>query len=366
MKKRIFFSLWLALFGVQAQAQNLKVWVGDAVMLADGETVTTLTVCQTDPTDNQYVAFQMKMNVPKGIHIAQKKQGRVYVDDLTLNAERFEGLGHSLSGNMPDETTIVLSCADMSNAAFYPDDAEGNTVEELFTIGLIADNTMTNGVYTISLSGVDFIHSDGSSNSPEDDVNFKLTVTGGQEPVETPVSYTLSAAGVGTLILPYDAVLPEGLKAYNCISLQGSTIVLEERTAITANMPVLLQGEAGTYTFSGIPVAGNAPYTSGLLTGVLAAEEITSGYVLQTQSGVTGFYAVDSSRPVTVPANHCYLQVEAGVKVLSFLFPDDADHIEGPAANGNPRGPEYDMSGKRIKEKQKGIHIREGKKTIVK
>lgn len=366
MKKRIIFSLWLALLGVQVQAQSLRVWVGDAVMVADGETVTPLTVYQTDPTDNQYVAFQMKMNVPQGIHIAQKKQGRVYVDDLTLNAERFEGLGHSLSGNMPDETTIVLSCVDMSNVAFYPDDAEGNIVEELFTIGLIADNTMTNGVYTISLSGVDFIHSDGSSNSPEDDVNFQLTVTGGQEPVETSVSYTLSAAGVGTLILPFDAALPEGLKAYNCISLQGATIVLEERTAITANMPVLLQGEAGTYTFSGVPVVGNAPYTNGLLTGVLTAEEITSGYVLQTQSGVTGFYAVDSSKPVTVPANHCYLQVETGVKQLNLLFPDDVTLIDGPAASDNLRAPAYDLSGKRMKGKQRGIYIRGEKKTITK
>ena len=373
MKKKILFSLWLALIGVQARAQDLKVWVSDAVMVADGETVTTLTVYQTDPTDDQYVAFQMKMSVPKGIHIAQKKQGRVYVDDLTLNAERFEGLGHSLSGNMPDETTIVLSCVDMSNVAFYPDDAEGNTVEELFTIGLIADNTMTNGVYTISLSGVDFIHSDGSSNSPEGDVSFKLTVTGGQEPVETPVSYTLSAAGVGTLILPYDAALPEGLKAYNCTSLQGATIVLEERTAISANTPVLLQGEAGTYTFSGIPVAGSAPYTNGLLTGVLTAEEIASGYVLQTQGGVTGFYAVDSSKPVTVPANHCYLQVEAGVKQLSLLFPDDANHIDGPAASDNLRGPVYDLSGRKVVNRKssngklpEGIYIREGKKSVVK
>ena len=76
--------------------------------------------------------------------------------------------------------------------------------------------------------------------------------------------------------------------------------------------------------------------------------------MVPSQDEVCASQRTDSSRPVTVPANHCYLQVEAGVKVLSFLFPDDADHIEGPAANGNPRGPEYDLSGKRIKEKQKG------------
>jgi hypothetical protein len=365
MKKWILFSLWLALVGVQAQAQGLKVWINDAVITADGETKTMLTVYQTDPTDDQYVAFQMKLHVPKGIHIAQKKQGRVYVDDLTLNAERFEGLGHSLSGNMPDERTIVLSCVDMGNNPFYPDDADGNTVEELFTIGLVADNTMTNGVYTISLSGVDFIHSDGSSNSPEEEVSFKLTVTGGQEPVETPISYILSEAGVGTLILPYDAALPEGLKAYKCVSLQENTVVLEEQPGIAAHTPVLLQGKPGTYTFTGMPQGGDASYTSGLLTGVMEATEITTGYVLQTQSGVTGFYAVTPEKPVTVPVYHCYLEVEAGVRMLSVLFPDGVTGIKSLLISPE-EGPVYNVAGQRITKTSKGINIREGKKIVVK
>lgn len=365
MKKWFLFSLWLALVGVHAQAQGLKVWVNDAVITADGETKTTLTVYQTDPTDDQYVAFQMKMHVPKGIHIAQKKQGRVYVDDLTLNAERFEGLGHSLSGNMPDEKTIVLSCVDMGNNPFYPDDAEGNTVEELFTISLVADNTMTNGVYTITLSGVDFIHSDGSSNSPEEEVSFKLTVTGGQEPVETPISYILSEVGVGTLILPYDAALPKGLKAYKCVSMQENTVVLEEQLSIVAHTPVLLQGEPGTYTFTGKPQGGDASYTSGLLTGVMEATVITSGYVLQTQSGVTGFYAVNPEKPVTVPVYHCYLQVEAGVRMLSFLFPDGVTGIKNLLTTPEEERV-YNVAGQRTTKTSKGINIREGKKIVVK
>lgn len=376
MRKMKLISLVLALVGVQAQAQDLRVWVGDAVVTADGVTKTTLTVYQTDPTDNQYVAFQMQMHVPEGIHIAQRKQGRTdYVNDLTLNALRFEGLGHSLSSNMPDETTIVLSCADMNNTAFYPDDAEGNTVEELFTIGLVADNTMTNGVYTVTLSGVDFIHSDGTSNSPEEEVSFKLTVTGGQEPVETPISYTLSEAGVGTLILPYDAALPEGLKAYRCISLQETSVVLEEQPAIAANTPVLMLGEPGTYTFTGTPMGGDVSYTSGLLTGVMEATSITSGYVLQTQGGMTGFYAVNQEKPVTVPANRCYLQVEAGVKMLGLLFPDDVDGIRGltPASPDEEmvNGKWYDLSGRQIVNRKssngkypRGIYVREGKKIV--
>ena len=367
MKKWIIFSLWLALVGVQAQAQGLKVWINDGVITADGEKKTTLTVYQTDPTDDQYVAFQMKIHVPKGIHIAQKKQGRVTVDDLMLNAERFEGLGHSLSGNMSDEKTIVLSCVDMGNNPFYPDDADGNTVEELFTIGLVADSTMINGSYTISLSGVDFIHSDGSFNSPEEEVSFNLTVTGGQEPVETPISYILSESGVGTLILPYNAALPKGMKAYKCVSLQDTEVILEEQPGIAANTPVLVQGEPGTYTFTGKPQGGSAFYTSGLLTGVMEATDITTGYVLQTQSGVTGFYLVNSEKPVTIPACHCYLQVEAGVGMLSFILTDDATGIKSfTPALSEDRGVIYNAAGQRTAEMSNGINIREGKKIVAK
>lgn len=364
MKRWKLFSLWLALIGVQAHSQELKVWINDGVMTADGATKTTLTVFQTDPSDDQYVAFQMKMRVPKGIHIAKKKQGRVDVDDLTLNEIRFEGLGHSLSGNMPDENTIVLSCADMNNNPFYPDDAEGNVVEELFTIGLTADNTMTNGVYTITLSGVDFIHSDGSFHSPQKEISFKLTVTEGKEPVETPISYTLSEAGVGTLILPYDAMLPDGLKAYKCVSVKESTVLLEEQDNIAAFTPVLLQGKAGTYSFTGTPVGGNGYYRSGLLTGVIETETITNGYVLQKLNGVTAFYIVNPEKPITVPAYHCYLQHESNVRMLNIQLLDDATSVSN-LQNGN-EGQEmmYDINGRRTTIMKKGIYIMEKKKII--
>ena len=139
---------------------------------------------------------------------------------------------------------------------------------------------------------------------------------------DTTISFTLSEAGVGTLILPYDAALPDGLKAYKCVSLQGTMVVLEEQESITAHAPVLMQGEPGTYIFTGMPAEGDASYTSGLLTGVMEATTITTGYVLATQNGVTGFYKLEPG--TTLPANRCYLQVEAAAKMLELLFPEDA------------------------------------------
>lgn len=372
MKRMKTIALLLALVGVQAGAQNLKVWVNDVAVKADGTTVTTVTVCQTDPTDDQYVGFQMKMNVPEGIHIAQKKSGRVYVDDLTLNANRFEGLGHSLSGNMPDATTIVLSCVDMSNAPFYPDDADGNTVEELFTIGLVAENAAINGEYTVTLSGVDFIHSNGSSNSPTEDVSFRLTITDGQEPVNYSITYNLNAPGLGTLILPFDAALPEGMSAYRCMALKETSVVLESMDRIPAATPLLVLGTPDTYQFKGVGTAIRTSYTSGLLTGVLQAENITSGYVLQTKNGVAGFYHVADA--ITVPANRCYLNVDASVKTLTLDFPEgngifDVQDAMAKDQNGDVM---YDLQGRRIVTSSQrgktgaGVYIENGKKVIIK
>lgn len=179
--KRLFtiVGLMLSLFGVQAQAQSLSVWADDITINADGQTVTYLTVKMTD--NNQlYSGFQMAINVPEGITIAQKRSGRVMVNDAELNAIRFEGLKHSLGVNMPDATTIKVACLDTSNnEEFYRDDAEGSIVEELFTIGLVGDPEMVNGEYSVTFSDVLMIHKDASADAAVVQP-VTLTVTGGQ------------------------------------------------------------------------------------------------------------------------------------------------------------------------------------------
>lgn len=371
MKKLIiFYALLLAGMQVQAQEQEqtLKVWMSNPTMVADGTTTTYLTVYQTDinadGTHNLYAQFEMRLNVPEGITVATKKVGRKDVNDITLNEERFEGISISEPSIAAVPGLISISTLNTGTESYYPDSESGETIEELFTIGLKADPSMTNGTYEIYLSDVKFIRLDASAETPNETVKATMTVTGGQAS-EGEIDYVLSEAETGTLILPYDAALPEGLRAYKCISLQETTLVLEEQSNIAAHTPVLLQGEAGTYTFTGVPQEGNASYTSGLLTGVMEATTITSGYVLQTQNGVTGFYAVDPENPITVPANRCYLQVEAGVKMLTILFSDDATAVVKPTTYNKNQKPLYDLTGRRVMEMYKGIYIRDGKKIVV-
>lgn len=358
MKKFLTFLMLLSVsFGVQAQ--SLRVWMGDMEMTADGKTVTYMTVYMTDP-DDQYSAFQMGITVPEGISINKVKSGRNMVDDARLNADRFDGLAHSLGVNMPNATTIKVTCIDLSaNEVFYADDADGNIVEELFTIGLVGSPEMYNGEYTIEMWDLEMIHQNATGVKPVNtNLTAKLTVKGGKSSSVT-IPYTLTACGVGTLILPFDAELPAGLQAYTCTGVVDNVLTLAGQTSIQAGTPLILLGEAGDYEFEGTPTATENSYTEGLLTGVMAATDVDNGYVLQTQGEVTGFYRMDKT--LSIPAYRCYLNVESNIK--AFVFSDDATAIEAITPSHN-ESVLYNLSGQRISKAQKGINIVGGKKVL--
>ena len=254
-------------------------------------------------TETNLSGFQFKLYLPEGLSVTTNASGQfVYtqsgrIANHTVNFRALDDGGYLVVVYSMDANVITGSSG------------------ELMSISVTADGTAsTSGNGTLSNIRITDV---SSSTSSCNDVTFAVTLASKRE-----ISFTLSEAGVGTLILPYDAALPDGLKAYKCVSLQGTMVVLEEQESITAHTPVLMQGEPGTYIFTGMPAEGDASYTSGLLTGVMEATTITTGYVLATQNGVTGFYKLEPG--TTLPANRCYLQVEAAAKMLELLFPEDA------------------------------------------
>lgn len=166
------------------------------------------------------------------------------------------------------------------------------------------------------------------------------------------IQYSLGNSGYGTLILPYDAVLPSGVKAYTCKSLNGDVVVTEQQTSIPANTPLLIKGVPGNYTFTGVSQATEKSYTSGLLTGELEATKVTNGYVLQEQDGAVAFYRVEADKPINVPAYRCYLTVPSASKYLSIDF-ENATGISNLNLGGKTNVV-YDLSGRRIDGKLQG------------
>lgn len=358
-------ALGLALIAGQAKAQNnssesLRVWIDDITVRADGQTATRLTVYEND-TERDYTAFNMSLIVPAGISVKQVKKGRVYVNSIELSERAAET--HTISCNMPEPTLLKIICTSNQNDDFYPDDEDGTPLDELFYIDLIADPTMVNGTYNVQTEGVIFgqnIDGQVTGFGPEVSPSFNLTITGGQDALSVP--YTLSAAGVGTLCLPFDADVPEGLTVHTASSVVGARIQMEAQTNIRAGIPLIVTGEPGNYTFRGMPSVTGTEFTDGVLTGVTASRQLAGGYVLQTLNSVTGFYRVSSEQPVTMPAYRAWLNYdEAGVKMVSI---DISTGLSGAGqANGN--ADQYDLSGRRVQQPtRRGIYVQQGKKRL--
>lgn len=188
-KELLAAAAGIALLSVNAAAyetvksESLRIWFDDVTLLADGETVTTLTIYENDVQD--YTAFNMALVVPEGIRIAKVKRGRDYVDDISLT-ERASST-HSIACNMlADGRTIKIISDSSMLDDFYHDDEAGDQVDALFTIGLIADKEMESGSYPVELWDVKFVLSTADASVPASlPVTGVFTVRGSQSSEES-------------------------------------------------------------------------------------------------------------------------------------------------------------------------------------
>lgn len=359
--KTIFMMLAL-LTAVQASAQTetLKVWMDDVTMTADGKTVTRLYVMENDVVD--YTAFSLSLIVPKGVTIAKVKSGRNTVNDIRLT-ERLND--HTISCNMlSDGRTIKIISSSPSNSNFYPDDVDGNVMDSIFSIGLVADPAMVNGNYTIEIKDCKFVIQDATASQPQEAVTASMKVTGGVDGLA--INYEMTEVGVGTLILPFDASLPQGLDAFVCSSLDGDLLILTEQESIKANTPLIVTGLPGTYTFVGASVASEKCYSDGILTGVMEQTQVNEGYVLQNLNGLTGFYRVNPDKPVEVSAYRCYMNNVTEADCVRIMFGNETGIGELNATSVS-KGKAFDLQGRRVKKNAaRGVYILNGEKVVVK
>ncbi len=193
-----------------------------------------------------------------------------------------------------------------------------------------------------------------------------------------------------TLMLPYDAEVPEGLTAYTYAGTEmeddGTVrLTLEEAgEQFAANTPYIIKGTAGTYAFSGYGLATQDTYTAGGMTGTLAGLTAEAGsYVLQNQDGVNGFYRIETGSETTVAAYQAYIDAEtaseAGLDASALILPgeDTATGIADVVAGGDQEKVSvYSINGVLLRKNvkagealqglQKGIYIVNGQKKAVK
>lgn len=179
----------------------------------------------------------------------------------------------------------------------------------------------------------------------------------------TTLTLTVSAAGWATWMIPFDATLPTGMKAYRCTGVSGNVLTLSEVSSITANTPYIISAPAGSYPFTGVPTNTEGVYNDGLLRGFYYDEQAPTGcYVLQSQSGTTAFRHVTTIQP-TVTCCHCILL--APVTSTDYELPDVTGIVLTESDDSDAIM--YDLQGRVITGDvpQQGIVIRNGKKVLV-
>lgn len=201
-------------------------------------------------------------------------------------------------------------------------------------------------------------------------INFNI-----REAAKAEVAMNISAAKWSTLILPFNAALPEGVKAYSCneADVETETLTLTEATTLKANTPYLINGEAGTHEFSGYGLAKQDTYAAGIFTGTYVDYHTTANsgtYVLQKHDNVLAFYLVGESAQPWVRAYRCYITLDnaSTARMFSFGFDNETTGIDNAQlSTGDSELIIFDIMGRKVTSMKKGnLYIINGKKVLVK
>lgn len=232
-------------------------------------------------------------------------------------------------------------------------------VEQAMLVKIVP--SATEGVYNLlNVAANNYIGSqDAGVYTVAKNINFLLV-----EAKKPSVTVNTTEAGWGTVMFPFAvAELPEGVKAYTCDAVEGSTLTLTEVDALEANKPYIVEG-AWNATLTGDAQGTALTNTVGLLTGVYADTQApVASYVLQNQGGNVAFYLVEDGAQPTAGANHAYLTVASGVK--AFFLGEVETAIQSLQAAGEGRAI-YNLSGQRVQKAQRGVYVVNGKKVVVK
>ena len=215
--------------------------------------------------------------------------------------------------------------------------------------------TATNGVWNLyNTAAKQYIGSqDAGVYTVNSHIDFNIVET-------TMPSITINTTDAkwGTVILPFAQVLPDGVKAYSCAEVSGTTLTLVEVTDLEANKPYIIEGVWNAIVTDN--AQGTAlTYTDGLLTGVYkTTAAINDTYILQKQDETVGFFKVntETAQP-NVPANRAYLTTPAGARPAAFFFDGEATAINAINALTAGQAEIYDVNGVKQNKLQKGMNI---------
>ena len=313
--------------------------------------------------DNNPTGYGLNANNAVKTHLNQafiftQVEGNLY----NISIERAEGTVYLTYGSLNGSAAgwnqwQIQATTDEANKGTFK--IEATAKESILKI----QNTITNEYLDCQDGGS--IYTD--TNIKNEEFAFELAS-------ESVVTLTLSKVGWATLILPFNAELPDGVQASSCGEVDGETLELVEAESIKANTPYLMSGNPGQYHFSGYGLADKDSYEDGLFRGTYVDYKTTANsntYVLQNIGGDAAFYLVgeEQGQP-TVGAYRCYMVYEsaAGAPKFSFGRGGNTTGIDNSQfAIDNSQLIIYDLMGRKVNTMEKGkMYIVNGKKVIVK
>ena len=197
---------------------------------------------------------------------------------------------------------------------------------------------------------------------------------------------TISEAGMATLCLPFNVMLPEGMTAYDMALAnvnEGSegvyTCSMQPIAAsgntLKAGTPVIVKAEPGDYTLR-VNMSDKWPISSlpgSLLRGNFMKKELVQGtdvkkFILMNEDQGLGFYRMQDRG--TIGANKCWMEwptPEGQAEARSFHIRFEQGETGIANVESQPTGQYiYNLAGQRLSVPQKGINIIGNKKVVIK
>ena len=231
-------------------------------------------------------------------------------------------------------------------------------------INFTADGNNWNGNHTASVGGfTDNKYKSWSGAAKDVTITFKGTcrITNISVTIVNSFDKDILASKWATWVAPYNVEVPSGVSAY-IVTSATTTAALEEVLGIPAGTPVLLNGDAGTKTFT-ICDAGDCDDVSSNLLEVSDAETTSGVYVLAERNSKVGFYLWDGG---LIGAGRVILPASAVSSVREFIGFDFAGETSIKSVDNSQAidNAVFDLSGRRVSKATKGIYIVNGKKVV--
>ena len=186
-----------------------------------------------------------------------------------------------------------------------------------------ATNLFSNSIANNVASSLSLVDQSGDFNVP---FNFSANSA----------TYTGTFTGYRTLTLPFEALIPTGVTAYNMVSSSTNVICTSIKNGIIpANTPVLISAN-GTFTFNGSGVVSTPKnlLVNNFVPVYIGYKSPVKSYVLKTIDNVTNFYAVTTTSVSDLNPFTAYITSENNYSAIS--IPLKFDTVDDTDADGVP------------------------------